>query len=364
MSGPTLTNERLQRLVRVAADAGIPRLGAVSVDHPAFDLAAQALDAYLDGGCAGEMAFMLRTREVSKKPELLVEGARTVLIGLVPYRGAAGPVARYAQWSDYHTELHRRLESVAAELGSQVVGAQSMVCVDSKPLSERTAAMAAGLGFLGKHGCLIAPGLGSYVLLGAVVTTAELELGDGAPDPTRATSSAPWDACGSCTKCLDACPTGAFDAPGRLDPRRCIAYLTIEHRGPIDEGLAARVGERVAGCDVCQEVCPYNASGSIASRVPPTVWLPPPTGRERDPDPARLANIGNNQHKGFVKHTPLSRIPRSALRRNALIALGNRDAPLCDHEREALERAARDEDEVLAGWARWALARRGITRES
>lgn len=352
-----LTRQLVQRLVDVAREAGIPRLGAVDVEHPAFDEAARALDRYLDEGCAGEMAFMERTREVRKRPDRLLEGARTVLVGLVPYRGEAGPLARYAQWADYHTQLHRRFEPVVEMLTSACPDARTSTCVDSKPLSERTAAMAAGLGFLGKHGCLIVPGLGSYVLLGAVLTDVPLAAPElspaGAPD-----RGAPWDACGSCTKCLDACPTQAFSAPGRLEPRRCIAYLTIEHRGSVEPDLAAKFGERVAGCDVCQEVCPYNASPAVHARVDDHVWLPPPPGRERDGDPVRLANIGNNQHKRLVEHTPLNRIPRASLRRNALIALGNRTGPLADDEREALERAGADPDATLRGWASWARARR------
>ncbi len=370
MSDASLTPELLERLVKAAQEAGIPRLAAVDVTHPAFDRAADALDRYLDEGFAGEMAFMERTREVRKRPDRLLAGARTVLVGLVPYRGEAGPVARYAQWADYHTQLHRRLEAVAQALSSSCAGASTLICVDSKPLSERTAAMAAGLGFLGKHGCLIAPGLGSYVLLGAVLTDVPLanpSKPETRPEPTvrselgpssTANRSAPWDACGSCTKCLDACPTSAFVAPGRLDPRRCIAYLTIEHRGDTEPGLAAQIGERVAGCDVCQEVCPYNASPSVHTRVDEHVWLPSPPGRERDPDPVRLANIGNNQHKGLVRHTPLNRIPRANLRKNALIALGNRSTPLAADEREALERALRDPDPTLQRWAAWALSQR------
>lgn len=358
-AAPSLGADDLERLCVVAEQAGVLRLAAVSVDHPAFARAAEVLDDYLDAGMEGEMGFMARTREVRKAPDRLLEGARSVLVGLVPYRGEPGPVARYAQWADYHTQMHRRLESVVAALEAMVPGVESMICVDSKPLAERTAAMAAGLGFLGKNGCLIARGLGSYVLIGAVVTTAELAPTTTAPAPASDSSAMPWDACGSCTACLDACPTAAFDAPGRLDPRRCIAYLTIEHRGPIDESLAAGMGERVGGCDVCQEVCPHNASEHIAARVPEVAWLPPPPGRPRDPDPLCLAVVGNNQHKGFVKHTPLSRIPRPALRRNALIAVGNRPGPATQEERAVLEQVRDQDDAGLAAWAAWALARRG-----
>jgi epoxyqueuosine reductase len=160
--------------------------------------------------------------------------------------------------------------------------------------------------------------------------------------------------------CLDHCPTEAFDAPGKLDPRRCISYLTIEHRGPIPDALASRMGQRIAGCDVCQEVCPYNRSSTRDDRVPASAWLEPPPGHARVPDLARLANVGNNQHRQFVKQTALNRIPRAALRRNAILALGNGDGPASEAEAEALRVAMADPAPELAQLARWAAARRQL----
>jgi epoxyqueuosine reductase len=144
---------------------------------------------------------------------------------------------------------------------------------------------------------------------------------------------------------------------GELDPRRCISYLTIEHRGPIDEELRIATGERIAGCDVCQEVCPYNAAPGREARISDEIWLPPPPGRERVVDLAKLAVVGNNQHRAFVKKTALNRIPRRALRRNAIVALANGRGPLEARERESLEQASADE--LLGELARWALSRRG-----
>ncbi|MFV8751577.1 tRNA epoxyqueuosine(34) reductase QueG [Nannocystaceae bacterium ST9] len=351
----TIDEPLLAQLAREAERLGLLRLGIVRLDHPGLARAQQALADYLADGKQGEMDFIANTRAMREDPRLLLAGSRSALVGLVPYAGVSGPVARYAQWADYHTEVHRRLQRLRERLESLRPGVDSRICVDTKPLLERSIAMLAGLGFLGKHGCLIAPGLGSYVLIGALITTARWTGPDHAEPPGD-----PWDACGSCTRCLDACPTAAFEAPGKLEPRRCIAYLTIEHRGPIAESLAERVGERVAGCDVCQEVCPYNHSEGRAARVPAQAWLPPPPGHARVADLVKLAVVGNNQHRQFVKHTPLDRIPRRALRRNALVALGNRSGPIDDDERAALIACCGDPDPGLAEVAKWAARRRGI----
>ena len=344
-----------------AEHLGLLRLGAVDLGHPGFAPARDALDAYLERDAEGEMAFMRRTALVRANPSAMLPGARSALVALVPYTGEAGPVARYAQWADYHTEVHRRLERLAEAVRARCPESppETLICVDTKPVLERAVAVLAGLGFLGKHGCLINPGLGSYVLIATLLTTARWVGRDRAPAEQVSGQRSPWDACGSCRACLDACPTDAFDGPGILDPRRCISYLTIEHRGPIPERLASRMGERVAGCDVCQEVCPYNRSHTREQRIPLTAWLPPPPGPARTPDLARLANVGNNQHRQFVKHTALNRIPRKALRRNAIIALGNGQGPLTAAEAEALAEAAVDPSPDLAALARRSAARRG-----
>ncbi|MEM9458240.1 MAG: tRNA epoxyqueuosine(34) reductase QueG [Myxococcota bacterium] len=350
----TLTPAVLRELAARAAELGLLRLGAVRLDHPAFTLAHAELDRHLDEGRHGEMEFMARTRALRKDPCGMLPGARSVLVAAVPYRGQASPVARYAQSADYHTVIFRRLEQLAEYVGERLPDTQCLICVDTKPLLERAAAALAGLGFLGKHGCVIVPGLGSYVLLGALLCTAELT----GPDAVQELSRASWDACGQCTRCLDACPTQAFLGPGRLDPRRCISYLTIEHRGPIEPALADTMGERVAGCDVCQEVCPYNAGRERDARVPDAAWIEPPSGPPRDPDPAVLANIRSGRYRAFVKDTALRRIPRRALRRNALLALGNRAGPLSAEEQQAVELASDDVDPQIREAAARARLRR------
>jgi epoxyqueuosine reductase len=248
------------------------------------------------------------------------------------------------------------LEPIAELLRQRLPGVQTLICVDTKPIMERAAAALAGLGFIGKHGCVIVPGLGSYVVLGAVLSTAAIE---SPPAASWQPSKVLWDACGSCRRCLDACPTHAFEAPGELDPRRCISYLTIEHRGPIDEELADAMGERIAGCDVCQEVCPYNATGHRNDEGLASAWLDPPPPTSLSADLPALANIGSNPYKTFVKNTALRRIPRKAMRRNALLALGNRAGALAEDERVAIDRAEGDPELQIAAAAQRARHRRG-----
>ena len=172
-----LTPALLEELAGLAHDEGLLRLGAVRLDHPGFAPARARLDEHLDAGHHGEMEFMARTREVRKDPARMLEGARTVLVAAVPYRGEPGPVARYARSADYHTVIHRRLDRLAEHLHARLPKIRTLVCVDTKPLLERAAAALAGLGFLGKHGCLIVPGLGSTVLLGALFILVPLWLG-------------------------------------------------------------------------------------------------------------------------------------------------------------------------------------------
>ncbi len=356
MSATGLGADELQALTQTAAREGLLRLSAVRLDHPGFAAAHVALDEYLAHGRAGEMAFMQRAADVRKDPSKMLPGARTYLVALVPYGGESGPVARYARSSDYHTEIHHRLEHVVAHLVRLRPEAATMICVDTKPVLERSAAALAGLGFLGKNGMLITPGLGSYVLLGGVLTDVALAVDDAVADLSKAT----WEACGSCTRCLDACPTDAFVGPGRLDARRCISYLTIEHRGEVDDALADATGERIAGCDVCQEVCPYNAGRNREARVPAAAWLPEPGGKAADAsDLAALVNVRSSPYRAFVRRTALRRIPRVHMRRNVLIALGNRVGPLTADEGAAVDEACGDDDPQIRRWAERVRRRRG-----
>lgn len=371
---PILTPALLAELAAHAESVGLLRLGAVDLRHPGFAPAHAALDRFLAAGKAGEMDFLVRTREVRKHPEQMLPGARTLLVAAVPYTGEPGPVARYARTRDYHTVIHQRLIALERQLHALLPGVATLICVDTKPVLERSAAALAGLGFLGKHGCLIVPGLGSYVLLGEILCTAEYQTTT-TPDLRSAdyqatttpglrsvkypTPGLPWDACGACTRCLDACPTAAFDGPGDLDPRRCISYLTIEHRGSVPDHLADRLGERVAGCDVCQEVCPYNASSARDRRVPAIAWIDPAPRPLADVD--ELAAISPSQYRAQVRHLAVRRIPRRQMRRNALLALGNRSAEVGPRELHAVALGLLDPDPQIAAAARRAGERRRIT---
>ncbi|RMG97080.1 MAG: tRNA epoxyqueuosine(34) reductase QueG [Deltaproteobacteria bacterium] len=327
-----LEPDLLEDLRRIAESAGVLRLSAVSLDHPGLAVAAAAFDAYIDEGRHGTMEFLVRSRAARHDPNLVLPGARSALVGVVPYGGVADPVARYAQHADYHTVVHRRLERVEARLLHRLPDVATRICVDTKPVMERALAALAGIGRLGKSGMLIVPGLGTYVVIGVILTTAEVS------ERERPYAREAFDVCGRCTACLDACPTKAFDGPGRLDARRCIAYLTIEHRGPIDPDLAVRMGVRVAGCDVCQEVCPHNTGPATAPRAPEHAYLPPPSDgfrRAEHPDVLEAwVGLRSGAYRRLVRGTALRRIPRHALRRNALLALAAASPP-----RHQLERA-------------------------
>ena len=216
---------------------------------------------WLADGRHGQMQWMANTVDVREDPRHrgMVEGAVSVVIGAFPYaRDAArvgpapGRVARYARGRDYHNVLSRKLRRAVKWL--RELGHEARFSVDSRPVLERAWAQRAGVGFVGKNCCLIVPGLGSHVFLGALVTTAELPVDE--PMKPR---------CGACRLCLDACPTKAFVGERQLDARRCISYLTIEHEGSIDNDLASQMGDWVFGCDVCQDVCPYNRTSLPAA---------------------------------------------------------------------------------------------------
>ena len=299
--------------------AGFHRVGIVPVAPS--ERAALYRD-WLAAGHHGEMAYLATEPHLAGRADLraVVPEARTVIVVALAYGGDApaptelvpvrGLIARYARGTDYHLIVRDRLQTVAAALEAVAGPVPWRVCVDAAPVSERELAERAGLGFAAKNTMLIAPGLGSYVVLGELVVAAELA-------PTEAEPMRPR--CGSCRACLDACPTGAFVDAYVLDARRCIAYLTIEHDGPIPRELRAAIGRRIFGCDVCQEVCPWNA----AERATPALELTPRDLDHAEPDLLRLATIGANQLRGYVKRTALRRIDRPRLQRNVAVALGN-----------------------------------------
>ena len=301
-----------------------------------------AFDRWLDAGHAGTMSYLERGREKRADPARVLPGARSVVacaLGYYQGREADGPpgVARYAWGDDYHDVIEPRLRSLCDLITALAPGAESRAYVDTGPLLERDLAARAGLGWVGKNTMLLHPDLGSFFFIGLVLTTAELEADASLPDR-----------CGSCTRCLDACPTGAFLDPYVLDARRCIAYLTIEHRGPISAELRSGVGAWMFGCDDCQSVCPWNGRAPVTTE--------PAFGPRRHASAIELLDLGETEYRETFRGSPLKRARREGLARNAAIALGN-EGTLADVP--ALARALGHVEAAVRGHAAWALGRLG-----
>jgi epoxyqueuosine reductase len=312
-----------------------------------FPIAELDITRWLGEGHQGEMAWLNEARtRLATRPAELLPGAKSLIVVGVSYRtveptdGPGGRVARYAWGGDYHDAMKSRLRLLAAFVSEQAGRTvKSRTFVDDGPLVERDAAVRAGLGFRGKNTNVLTP-IGSFVFLGALLTDVALDF-----DTPVAKD------CGSCRLCIDACPTDALDEAYHLAAERCIAYLTIEHRGPIDAELRPKLGDWVFGCDICQEVCPYNAS--TRGRPPGWAEFEPRLGTRRDL-PA-LLELDDEAFRQTFRGSPIKRAKRRGLARNAALALGNRGQT---DARPALERAASDDPEPLVrDAAAWALAR-------
>ena len=270
----------------------------------------EAFRLWLEASHAGTMGYLARRADERLDPERLLPGAASIVcVALSYYQGETGdpswePVARYAWGRDYHDVIAPRLDRLAAHL-REACGARSRAYVDTGPVLERDMAARAGLGWIRKNTMLLHPALGSWFFIGVVLTTAELERDASLPDR-----------CGTCRACLDACPTEAFVAPYVLDARRCISYLTIEHRGAIDPALHGGMGPWQFGCDVCQSVCPWNGKAGVTRE---RAFLPaaPYPGAE-----SVLAMSDDELQREFAG-TALRRPKAEGMRRNAAIALAN-----------------------------------------
>jgi len=307
------------------------------------------LQDWLDRGYAGEMSYMERQAEARRHPRSILSDVQSVVMVGMNYKPADeadqllspgfGRVARYARGTDYHEVLRRRLNQLLAYIQKLEPGARGRAVVDTAPLLERDFARRAGLGWFGKNTMILNKRLGSYFFLGALLLDIALP-----PDNAHEASH-----CGTCTACLDACPTSAFPAPGVLDSRLCISYLTIELRGRIDEELCSPMGDWVFGCDICQEVCPWN------KKAPP--------GNEESllsrPDLealncVELLGLSEEAFRDRFRGTALTRPKRSGLLRNAALVLGNQgDAAAIP----ALRRSLDDPDAVVREAAAWAIER-------
>ena len=341
--------------VRAAGqELGFVRVGFTTIDP--LEVGAERLSAWLDAGLHAEMGYLVDGPR--HDPRQLLSQAKTLIAvalaypassGLVPLRSAedgpplTGIVARYARGEDYHDVMRKKLrrlaDAVANLLGRPVLARH---CVDTAPLLERAAAERAGLGFASKSTMTIIPGVGSYVMLGELLIDAEIAAD--APMAPR---------CGSCRLCLDACPTGAIVDAHVVDARRCISYLTIESSAPIPRDLRPLIGARVFGCDVCQDVCPFNASAEGKPSAPEFA----PRSNLAAPDLIGLLELGSARYRQLVKGTALRRTHRAQLARNAAIALGNSKDPRAVIP---LARAvAAHTSGLVRGHAAWALGEIG-----
>lgn len=318
---------------RIKAEAyarGFDLAGIATLGPP--DTAA-AFDRWLERGYAGTMQYIERGAAKRRDPRLVLEGARSAIVVAMEYGGRepSGPVARYARGADYHDVMLDRLNDVLAALrrlsDAPVAG---KAYVDTGPILERDLARRAGLGWFGKNTNLINPALGSFFFLGALLVDMELE-----PD-------APFEAdhCGTCTRCLEACPTQALVEPRVLDATRCISYLTIELRTAIPAELQAPIGDLLYGCDICQEVCPWNIR--FARDLPedsPFKARPALAGRDARQLATTLLSMSQEEFAAAFQKSPMKRAKLQGLKRNAAVVLGNLVAetpvaPGVEHDQE------------------------------
>ena len=347
----TLQSPNIAALVtKAAADAGFDLCGVAPVND---SRELEYFPQWIEAGHAGEMKYLeARDEHGQLKRASLANAApwaRSVIVCAINYNTAQpystqftnpirGWISRYA-WGmqDYHDAVMPRLRRVEAALkNADATGSIVTRCyVDTGPVVERVVAKYAGMGWIGKNTCILNQKLGSWLFLGVILTSLELEAGLPAPDR-----------CGTCTRCIDACPTDALIAPYQLDSNKCISYLTIEKRGAIPEELRSEMGRHIFGCDICQDVCPWNrkAPATNAAEFQPRAQLV-------NPALEWLAEMSQEEFSGTFRGSPIKRAKRSGVRRNAVIAMGNsgdqKFLPL-------LEKLSKDEDAVLAESAQWA----------
>jgi epoxyqueuosine reductase len=319
--------------------AGIARLGPVE--------SAPLFEDWISRGFAGDMDYLPRGADKRRDTRMPFAGAVSAVVVALNYDGMApsGPVARYARGDDYHDIMWRKLdslhESIEKSVGISVAGKSY---VDTGPILERDLARRAGLGWFGKNTNLINPKIGSFFFIGALLVDLNLE-----PD-------APFEAdrCGTCTRCLDACPTDAFVSERVLDATRCISYLTIESRGAIPVELREDIGSLLYGCDICQDVCPWNQRFARSAAIPefdahPVVASSDPVTVARD-----ILAMDDVAFRAAFRNSPMKRAKLRGLKRNAAVVLGNVGTP---DDIEILENAAAGPDAMVAVHALWAAAR-------
>ncbi len=337
--------ELTEILKQRAVELGFSRCGVCPAVSPP---GAARLDEWLAAGYAGQMHYLADRREAYGHPNSVLDGARSLVMLAMNYRTAEpavpdagqGRVSRYA-WgeADYHDVIRERLDALADTLRAEAPAARVRGVVDTAPLLEREFAQLAGLGWIGKNTLLLNRDEGSWFFLAALLTDVDLEY-----DAAHET-----DHCGTCRACLDACPTGAFPQPYVLDASRCISYLTIELREAVPAELREGVGDWLFGCDVCQEVCPWNSRSPLSRQA---AMAP-----REDSNPMDLIGLFELDEAAFrtrFRHTPLWRPKRRGILRNAAIVLGNRPTPAA---LPALVRGLNDDEPLVRGASAWALGR-------
>ena len=334
-------------LLSEARAAGFAKMGICRPD--AIPDAGARLADFVADGRHGQMGWMAERMTWRADPCALWPDAKSVIMLAEPYTPDDDPLAAlerhdratisvYARNRDYHDLVKKRLKRVGRWLLDQAPGAEIKVFVDTAPVMEKPLAQAAGLGWQGKHTNLLSRDLGNWFFLGAIFTTVDLP-----PDTPED------EHCGSCTACLDICPTAAFPAPYQLDARRCISYLTIEHKGPVDRDLRALMGNRIYGCDDCLAICPWNKFAQTATELRYAARPELVSPRLED-----LAALDDTAFRALFSGSPIKRIGRDRFVRNVLYAIGNSgDAQLI----HAAQRLVDDPDEAVADAARWAVKR-------
>jgi len=325
---------------------------ALGFDVCGFASAAEAwpagarLQAFVAEGLHGTMGWMAETLARRAHPTGMWPDARSAIVLGLNYgpdrdplealkARSTGAISVYAQGDDYHELIKGRLKTLAGQIVARH-GGEVKVFVDTAPLMEKPLAQRAGLGWQGKHTNLVSRDLGSWLFLGSILTSLDIE-----PDPAEV------DHCGSCRACLDICPTNAFPEPYRLDARRCISYLTIEHPGPVPEDLRAAMGNRIYGCDDCLAVCPWNKFAATARE---SAFHARDT--LRSPSLATLAALDDAAFRAMFRKSPVKRIGRDRFVRNVLYAIGNSGDPALAASAQAL---ADDPSHVVRDAAGWAL---------
>lgn len=338
-----------QRLKAAALELGFSQAGICPAAAPTT---LSHFEAWLESGHHGEMDYLASRREAYENPERVLPGVRSIVMLTLDYRTESHPtpplervaagkgrVSRYA-WGtrDYHDVIREKLHALADRLREWLPAAQTRGVVDTAPLLERDYARQAGLGWFGKNTLLLSRSGGSWFFLAGLLTDAELEYDQ--PHET--------DHCGTCRACLDACPTDAFLAPHQLDARKCISYLTIESRSPIPRELRPGLQDWVFGCDVCQEVCPWQSK----SRESNTEEFEP-LASQRPLDLLELFSLSDQQFRARFRKTPIWRAHREGLLRSAAIVLGNQR---CLEAIEVLTQALADSSALVRGACVWALS--------